>query len=161
MMVLGNFAKQFALTQRDVFSLILFDESWALGKTTEGKKLYDFLSRMGRSLYTGCIFNGHSVLDIPSEGIKNTITYRACFHTSNKDEADRMLEYLGLEITPDNEALIMGLGNGQCLFRDVYGRIGVLSFDAVFQNFKDLFTTTPKARQETEEDSFVEEASAV
>lgn len=143
MMVLSHFAKKFALVKRPVFKIILFDESWALGKTVEGAKLYDYLARMGRSLYTGCIFNGHSVLDIPSEGIKNTITYKFCFHTGVDEEAERMLEFLGLEVTEENKEVIKNLENAQCLFQDLNGRVGVLRFDAVFQDIIDVFTTTP------------------
>jgi len=143
MMVLSHFAKQFALVKRPVFKCILFDESWALGKTVEGVKLYDFLSRMGRSLFTGIIFNGHSVLDIPTEGIKNTISYKFCFQTTNDSEAVRMCNYLGLEPTDDNKDVIKGLGNGQCLFQDLDGHVGVLDFDAVFQDIINVFSTTP------------------
>lgn len=144
MMVLSHFAKKFALVKRPVFKLILFDESWALGKTQEGVKLFDFLTRMGRSLYTGCIFNSHSVLDIPTEGIKNTLTYKFCFQTTNDSEADRMLEFLGLENTQDLHETLKSLGNGQCLFQDLDGHVGVLQFDAVFQDIIDIFSTTPK-----------------
>lgn len=148
MMVLSHFAKKFALVKRPVFKAILFDESWALGKTTEGVKLYDFLSRMGRSLFTGIIFNGHSILDIPTEGIKNTISYKFCFQTTNDNEAIRMCDYLGLESTEDNKDIIKNLGNGQCLFQDLDGHVGILNFDAVFQDFIDVFSTTPTTEEE-------------
>lgn len=143
MMVLSQFAKQFALVKRPVFKIILFDESWMLGKTKEGVKLYEFLSRMGRSLYTGVIYNGHSVLDIPTEGIRNTITYKFCFQTTNMKEAVRMLEYLNLENTEENRELLKTLGNGECLFQDLSGHVGKLKFDAVFQDLIDIFSTTP------------------
>lgn len=151
MMVISHFAKKFALIERDVFSLILFDESWSLGKTKEGVKLYDFLTRMGRSLFTGCIFNGHSVEDLPTEAIKNTITYKFCFCTSNDKEAERMVKYLGLENTKENRAIIKNLQNGQCLFQDMDGHVGKLTFDAVFQDFIDVFSTTPKTKKDQEE----------
>ena len=143
MMIMANFAKKFALQELGVFKIVLFDESWALGKTTEGVKLYEFLARMGRSLYTSCIFNGHSVLDIPTEGIKNSIRYKFCFNTDNRAEAERMLEYIGLEVTEQNVELIRNLENGECLFQDLYRRVGVLRFDAVFRDIADLFSTTP------------------
>lgn len=155
MTVLSQFARQFALIKRDVFSVILFDESWLLGKTSEGIKLYDFLSRMGRSLYTGCIFNGHSVLDIPSEGIKNTIRYKFCFQTQNEKEVDRMLDYLDMEKTQENRELIRTLENGECLFQDMDRHVGKLKFDAVFDEIIKVFSTTPKIykKEEAEERS--------
>ena len=153
MMILSHFAKNFALVKRPVFKIILFDESWMLGKTSEGVKLYDFLSRMGRSLFTGCIFNGHSVLDLPTEAIRNTITYKFCFNTDSDKEAQRMLEYLSLENTKENRELIKALGNAECLFQDMNGRVGVLKFDAVFQDIINVFNTTPKTKEEKIKDS--------
>ncbi len=144
--IISNFAKKFAMVKRPVFKLILFDESWMLGKTAEGVKLYDFLTRMGRSIYTGCIFNGHSVLDLPSEEIKNTISYKFCFRTNSDAEAERMCRYMGMEATPDNREVLKTLGNGQCLFQDLDGHIGILKFDAVFQDIIDVFSTTPKTK---------------
>ena len=157
MMVLSHFAKKFALIKRNVFSVILFDESWALAKTTEGVKMYDYLTRMGRSLYTGCIFNGHSVLDLPTEAIKNTITYKFCFCTTNENEAVRMCEYLGLEPNAQNKAAIMNMGNGECMFQDLDKHVGILRFDAVFQDIIDVFSMTPKARTDETENDVLEE----
>lgn len=147
MAIIGNFARKFAMVKRPVLKTILFDESWMLGKTVEGVKLYDFLTRMGRSLYTSCIFNGHSVLDLPSEEIKNTISYKFCFQTTNDAEAARMCEYMGLDTTPANKETLKNLGNGECLFQDLDRRVGILKFDAVFQDLIDVFSTTPKTNK--------------
>lgn len=143
MMVIGQFARKFAMVKRPVFKCILFDESWALGKTAAGVKLYDFLTRMGRSLFSGVILNGHSVLDIPTEGIRNTISYKFCFHTDNDAEAVRMCEYMGITPTQENKEKLMTLKNAQCMFRDLDGHVGKLDFDAVFQDLIDVFSTTP------------------
>lgn len=148
MAVISNFAKRFAMVKRPVFKMLLFDESWMLGKTVEGVKLYEFLTRMGRSLYTGCIFNGHSVLDLPTEGIKNTISYKFCFQTTNDAEASRMCEYMGMEATMANMETFKTLGNGECLFQDLDGHVGILHFDAVFQDLIDVFSTTPKTKRD-------------
>ena len=37
----------------------------------------------------------------------------------------------------------MSLGNAQCLFQDLNGRVGVLKFDAVFDDLIKVFSTTP------------------
>lgn len=148
--IISNFAKKFAMTKRPVFKLILFDESWMLGKTVEGVKLYDFLTRMGRSLFTGCIFNGHSVLDLPTEGIKNTISYKFCFRTNSDDEAERMCLYMGMEPTSSNKEILKNLDNGECMFQDLDKHVGILKFDAVFQDLIDVFSTTPKTDKKVE-----------
>lgn len=151
MMVLSQFAKKFALkNQRQALKkarIILMDESWMLGKTQQGKELYSYLVRMGRSLYVSTVFNGHSVEDIDDESVRNNITYRFCFRTDDEEEAKRMLRYLGMEVSPGNVAVIKSLRNGECMFRDEEGSVARLKFDAVFQDFTDLFNTTPQDKK--------------
>ncbi|XZM28690.1 ATP-binding protein (plasmid) [Clostridium perfringens] len=115
-----------------------------LKNSSAGRKLYDFLARQGRSLNVGCIFNGHSVLDIPTEEIKNTITYKLCFKINNRDEAKRMLEFMNKSITEENIKMLMELENRQAVFQDLDGRVGVIEFDAVFEQFIECFSTTPE-----------------
>lgn len=143
MMVITAFARKFVHSHKNNFKVILFDESWMLGKTVEGEKLMSYVARMSRSLYTSMILNGHSVTDLPNEGIRNSITYKFCFKTGNVAEAERMLDFLKIEKTKDNLQLITSLGNAQCLFQDLNGRVGVLKFDAVFDDLIKVFSTTP------------------
>lgn len=149
MLALAQFAKKFALMNQNKeekdFHVILMDESWMLGKTNQGQELYSFLVRMGRSLFTSTIFNGHSVEDVPEE-IRNGITYRFCFQTTDEEEAKRMLKFLGLEVTKSNIRKIQNLRNGECMMRDEDRNIEDLRFDAVFSDFVDLFNTTPKKK---------------
>lgn len=153
MMVMSQFAKRFAQTPRPNFKLILFDESWFMTRTAEGIKLMDFLTRTGRSLFTGCIFNGHSVLDIPSEKIQNTISYKFCFHTDEEAEAKRMCKYLKIDESTENIHRLMNLGNAECMFKDLDGRVGTLKFDAVYNNIIKCFNTTPKTAIEDIEEA--------
>lgn len=143
MMVITAFARKFVHSHKNNFKVILFDESWMLGKTVEGEKLMSYVARMSRSLYTSMILNGHSVTDLPNEGIRNSITYKFCFKTGNTAEAERMLDFLKLEKTRGNIELLNSLKNAQCLFQDLNGRVGLLQFDAVFQDLIDVFSTTP------------------
>lgn len=146
------FVKKFALVKRPVPKCVLVDESWAVSASKEGQNMEEFISRMGRSLYTCIIYNGHSAKDLPTEGIKNSITYKFVFRSSNNtEEAERLLTYLGLEVTPENLYVLKTLRSGQCLFKDLYNRVGVLDFDPVFQDLFDVFSTTPKEKQEEQE----------
>lgn len=155
MMVITAFARKFVHSHKNNFKVILFDESWMLGKTIEGEKLMSYVARMSRSLYTSMILNGHSVTDLPNEGIRNSITYKFCFKTGNTAEAERMLDFLKLEKTKDNIQLIMSLRNAQCLFQDLNGRVGVLKFDAVFDDLIKIFSTTPVDASSIEDSSEV------
>ena len=143
MMVIAAFCRKFVHSHKNNFKVILFDESWMLGKTVEGEKLMTYVARMSRSLYTSMILNGHSVTDLPNEGIRNTISYKFCFKTDSIAEAERMLDFMKLENTQVNIDLLTSLKNAQCLMQDLNGRVGLLQFDAVFQDLIDVFSTTP------------------
>ena len=143
MLPMASFAKKFSLSDRSVFKITLFDESWALSSTQMGIKLMNFLARMGRSLNAGCIFIGHSVTDLKGDGIKNAVTYKFCFKTTEINEVKRVLEFLDLEETDDNMKIVTNLGNGQCLFQDLDRRVGILNFDAVYEHLIYAFDTNP------------------
>lgn len=143
------FVKKFALVKRSVPKGILVDESWFVSMSREGRSMEEFISRMGRSLFTIIMYNGHSVTDLPTEGIKNSITYKFVFRCrNNEEEAARLLEYIGLEVTPENMSIIQNLKTGQCLFKDLYNRVGILNFDVVFQDLIEVFSTTPKENED-------------
>ncbi len=68
-----------------------------------------------------------------------------------------MLEFMRLDPVPENISILTNLGNAQALYQDMYGRTGILTFDAVFADLIEAFKTTPtdaaaaaqeKARQE-------------
>ena len=49
-----------------------------------------------------------------------------------------------MDISEDNIKLLKGLKNGEALFQDLDGRVGVVIFDAIFERFIKCFDTTPK-----------------
>ena len=108
-----------------------------------GKKLTNSLARMGRSLYASAIFIGHSVSDVDSPGLREAITYKFCFKAKTREEIVKSLQFLNLEATDENIELVMKLPNRTCLFQDLEGHVGVLRFDAIWQDIIDAFNTTP------------------
>lgn len=162
MMAITSFTIKFIHSRPGKFKVVLFDESWMLGKTAEGEKLMSYGSRTSRSLYSSIILNGHSVTDLPNEGIRNSITYKFCFKTPDREEAERMLDFMKMEKTKSNLELMMTLGDPdnpdekekrrpECLFQDRNGRVGILTFDAVFDDLIDVFGTTPVDASEQEQ----------
>lgn len=147
MSVISSVSKKFAHLHPGREKITLVDESWALKVTTAGCALMEYHARMGRSLFHDLILNGHSVLDIPSEEMRGAITYKFCFNPKDEKEAVRMLEYMRLDQSKENVAVLMNLNKdkqrGQCLFSDLYGRVALLQFDAVFDDIAAFFSTTP------------------
>ena len=143
MLPIASFCMKFAAANRSEFDIIVFDESWALNTTQMGKKLTNSLARMGRSLYASAIFIGHSVSDVDSPGLREAITYNFCFNAKTREEIIKSLQFLNLEATDENVELVMKLPNRTCLFQDLEGHVGVLRFDAIWQDIIDAFDTTP------------------
>lgn len=158
MIPIASFAKQFAMSDKNTFKLVVFDESWALNTTKVGAALFDFLARMGRSLNSGAIFIGHSVTDLKGEGIKEAITYKFCFRAKDRDEISRVLDFLDLEHTEENIRMIKDIDYGQCVFQDMEGHIGRLDVDAVWEDFIEAFKTTPGADSSEEGEAYEKEA---
>jgi hypothetical protein len=147
MLAVANYANRFAQSDNTQEKVIVMDEAWSLAKTDKGKHLFEILARTGRALNTSTIFIGHSVTDIPTEGIRNAITYKFCFNVGNRDEAEESLKFLDMERSEDNIRLLTtetGLENGECILADAYGRKGRVVFDPVFSHLERAFRTTPE-----------------
>lgn len=143
MSVISSISKKFAHLHPGREKVTLIDESWMLTATTAGSSLMEYHSRMGRSLFHVLLLNGHSVLDLPSEKMRGAITYKFCFNPKDEKEAVRMLEYMRLDQTDTNVAVLMNLRPGECLFSDLYDRVALLHFDPVFDDIFNFFKTTP------------------
>lgn len=160
MLLISSFIRKFSLMHPDVFKMTLVDESWALSSNPIGASMIEWVGRQGRSLYSSIVLNGHSVLDLPNEKLKTTMTYKFCFHTSDRDEAIRMLEFLKIDTSEENITILMKLKNRQCLFSDLNGRVSKLTFDAVFGDLIEFFSTTPTDRATERTEAVTEETEA-
>lgn len=148
MIPISSFAKKFAnakdpKTGNPFAKTILLDESWALRQTNEGKNLFNYLARAGRSLNCCTIFIGHSVKDVDDEGLKAAITFKFCFKVNTRDEAIASLKFMELEPTKSNVETLMRMPNGHALFKDLNGNVDVLRFDCVKPHIGFAFNTNP------------------
>jgi len=65
------------------------------------------------------------------------------FKTKEEDQVTRALEILELENTEANRRAIQNLKEGEAFFRDVYGRVGRIYFNCLFEKLAEAFDTTP------------------
>lgn len=145
MLPIASFARKFIHQDRKVFKIVEFDEAWALDTTSAGKQMMNALIREGRALNAGCLFISQSTKDVKAEGVKSNISYKFCFKATEINEIKSVLEFLDLEETDDNIDTVRNLKNGECLFQDLDGRVGILKFDAVFEHLiYKAFNTNPE-----------------
>lgn len=121
----------------------MFDEAWAITQSRVGRALVQRLARTGRSRNTAVILVSQNAGDLADETVTNNVGSAFCFRSTDEVEVADVLRLAHVEPTPEHGALIANLRNGQCLFRDLEGRTGVLEVDLVLDEIRKAFNTTP------------------
>lgn len=140
---LASFCQYFGMRDKHKNTTVIFDEAWTLTKAKGGKKLVKGLRRVGRSYHNQLLLVSQSISDAKSED--DIGNFGLCFAFDEPAERPAILEHMGLENTQENLELLAGLKKGQCLFKDMYDRVGVLSVDCVFPEWVKAFKTSNKS----------------
>jgi hypothetical protein len=131
---------------------IFLDEAWAITSTPEGAKLVPEVSRMGRSRNTALILVSQNAGDLLAEQVTNCISSVFAFRSSERVEVANVMALLGVENSADHQAVLRGLGNGECIFRDLEGRAGRIGIDLISDEMRRWLDTNPtRARPVTRE----------
>jgi AAA-like domain len=125
---------------------IFLDEAWAITSTPEGAKLVPEVSRMGRSRNTALILVSQNAGDLLSEQVTNCISSVFAFRSSERVEVGNVMALLGAEPSAEHLAVLRGLGNGECVFRDLEGRIGRIGIDLITDEMRAWLDTNPTRR---------------
>ena len=122
---------------------IFLDEAWAVTSTPQGAKLIPEVSRMGRSRNTALIMVSQNAGDLLSEQVTNCISSVFAFRSSEQSEVTSVLSLLGIEPSAEHKAALRGLGNGECIFRDLDGRAGRIAVDLISDELRRCLDTNP------------------
>ena len=153
LIVISTFALDFIQSERSIYKIVDLDEAWTFLQVPQGKELSKKLVRAGRAMNSGVYFVTHQCGDLSDEKIKNNIGLRFAFRSTDIHEIRNMLEFLGVDKDDENnQRRLRELENGECLMRDLYGRVGVLKFHLVFQELVDAFDTRPPVQEEAGND---------
>lgn len=141
------FAAHYCTQDRHIFKTVVLDEAWKLTGTDQGLALVTHLIRTGRALNNAVYVISQSHRDLDNEGIRNNFGMKFVFKSQDEAEVRGLLRFLGLEDdpekAPENLDLVKRLENGECLFQDLDGRVGVVQIDAVFTWIDHAFDTRP------------------
>lgn len=152
MIALAKFCQDFGKRDKHEKTTTIFDEAWTLTTAKGGKKLLKELRRVGRSYANQLILVTQSVKDIDTE--EDNGNFGACFFFDEPSEREEILKTAGLPITKENIEWLASLKKGQCLFRDYYGRIDVISVDCLFPEWDLGFKTTDNSHAKIAEQAF-------
>lgn len=144
LIVISTFALDFIHSDRSIFKMVGLDEAWAFLNVAQGKTLANKLVRAGRSMNAAVYFVTQNAGDVADENIKNNIGMKFAFRSTDMNEIKKTLEFFGLDSEDENnQKRLRNLENGQCLFQDLYGRVGVIKFHAMFDYLFHAFDTRP------------------
>jgi len=152
LMVISSFSLDFIHSDRSVYKVVDLDEAWAFLQMRQGKSLSMRLAKAGRSMNAGVYFVTQNTADLLDEQLKNLIGLRFAFNSTDANEVRNILKFMGVEPEDEgNQKAVMGLKIGQCLMRDIYGRVGVVEIHPVFGRLLTAFNTKPGDRGEADE----------
>ncbi|MFR5360812.1 MAG: ATP-binding protein, partial [Butyricicoccus sp.] len=144
LIVISTFALDFIHSDRSIFKMVGLDEAWAFLNVAQGKTLANKLVRAGRSMNAAVYFVTQNAGDVADENIKNNIGMKFAFRSTDMNEIKKTLEFFGLDSEDEsNQKRLRNLENGQCLFQDLYGRVGVIKFHVIFDYLFHAFDTRP------------------
>lgn len=144
LIVISTFVLDFIHSDRSIFKMVGLDEAWAFLNVAQGKTLANKLVRAGRSMNAAVYFVTQNAGDVADENIKNNIGMKFAFRSTDMNEIKKTLEFFGLDSEDENnQKRLRNLENGQCLFQDLYGRVGVIKFHVMFDYLFNAFDTRP------------------
>jgi hypothetical protein len=129
--------------ERHLPKAIFLDEAWAITSTPQGAKLIPEVSRMGRSRNTALIMVSQNAGDLLSEQVTNCISSVFAFRSSEQTEVANVLSLLGIEQSAEHKAALRALRNGECIFRDLDGRVGRIAVDLISDELRRCLDTNP------------------
>lgn len=151
LIVISTFALDFIHSDRSIFKIVDLDEAWAFLDVAQGKALSNKLVRAGRSMNAGVYFSTQNASDLSDPTLKNNIGLKFAFRSTDINEIKNTLDFFGVESEDENnQKQLRSLENGQCLFQDLYGRVGIIQIHPVFVELLNAFDTRPPVRKEVE-----------
>lgn len=141
-------AKKVTFSNPDRFASAVFDEAWALTASIQGRQLMLDGIRDGRKHNAAIWLLSQHPNDLGDDELAHLLGNRFVFKQS-RGAAKAALNFLGMDADEGwVEMLETGLDSGQCLFRDVRDRIGLIQvLEAPTESLHAAFDTNPEARK--------------
>lgn len=150
MIPLGKFCEKFGSNDTNSYTAEIFDEAWIFNVAKSGKKILKSMKRVGRSQNNMLLYATQSVADISDQ--EDHGQFGVLFAFDEPSEREAILEHVQLPINEQNLSWLANMIKGQCLFRDIYGRVGKIAIHSLFDEMTSSFKTINKsASSESEE----------
>ncbi|WP_144531477.1 ATP-binding protein [Bacillus paralicheniformis] len=141
MFALGKFCELFGMN-RDEQTTAFMDEAWIFETSNQGKKVNRQMRRIGRSYNNSLCFISQSTKDALSE--EDSGNFGVAFAFDEPNEREEVLKWMNMEVTKENKKMLESMFQGQCLFKDYYGRTSKISIECLFEEWEGALKTVEK-----------------
>ncbi|MCY8543975.1 ATP-binding protein [Bacillus paralicheniformis] len=141
MFALGKFCELFGMN-RDEQTTAFMDEAWIFETSKQGKKVNRQMRRIGRSYNNSLCFISQSTKDALSE--EDSGNFGVAFAFDEPNEREEVLKWMNMEVTKENKKMLESMFQGQCLFKDYYGRTSKISIECLFEEWEGALKTVEK-----------------
>ncbi|MBC1358285.1 ATP-binding protein [Listeria booriae] len=142
MFCLGKFCELFG-QNKDEKTLEFIDEAWMITASPQGKKVEKSMRRVGRSYDNALYFISQSTKDALTE--EDSGNFGMAFAFDEPNERQSVLRWMNMETTKENEDMLESMFQGQCLFKDYYGRTAKISVECLFSEWEGALATIEKS----------------
>lgn len=132
-------------SQWNRFAAALLDEAWALTASLQGQQLILDFIRDGRKHNAAVWLISQHADDLGDGQIAHLLGSRFVFR-QDPGAVSTACRFLGVEETPAVRDLLQTAQPGQCLYRDLLGRIGAVHVLPAFSPLHEALNTTPTAQ---------------
>lgn len=145
--LLSTYARQLMLSMNKRHpKAICIDEAWAITSTPQGARLVPEIARMGRSHNTALVLVTQNAGDLRQQAVTNSISTVFGFRSNIDTEINDVLGLLGADVHEGHRNTVRELFDGECLMRDVDGRIARVQIDNWNEQLFEAFNTNPETR---------------
>ncbi len=141
MFALGKFCELFGMNP-DEQTVEFIDEAWIFTTSQQGKKVERQMRRIGRSYNNAEYFISQSIKDALKE--EDNGNFGVAFSFDEPNEREEVLKWMNMEVTKENKKMMESMFQGQCLFKDYYGRTSKISIECLFEEWQGALKTVEK-----------------
>ncbi|MBK0036050.1 MULTISPECIES: ATP-binding protein [unclassified Enterococcus] len=152
MLPLGKFCEMFGASNPEEFTVEIFDEAWIFSVAKGGKRVLKSIKRVGRSMSNMCVLVTQSIFDVSDE--ENKGQDGVIFAFDEASERKEILEHMQIEDTEGNRKWLESMLQGQCLFKDIYGRVGKITVHCLFEEMDKASETIKKSTSGSIEEKY-------
>ncbi|MDF2002324.1 ATP-binding protein [Bacillus pumilus] len=152
MFAVGKFCELFGMNA-DEKTAEFIDEAWIFTASPQGRKVERQMRRIGRSYNNAEFFISQSTKDALHDDDKGN--FGVAFAFDEPSEREDVLKWMNLEPSIENQKMLGSMFQGQCLFKDIYGRTSKISIECLFEEWMGAFETINKSEVAYAEENYL------